>query len=129
MRVGEAGTATVAMLAVAALLAALGVATSSLGVAYAARAQAQTASDAAALAAAVATYPDASGSDPRLQATAVARANRASLVRCGCPVDPSLSARVVEVVTEVEIEVPIFGRLRVRAASRAEFDPRRWLGR
>ncbi|MDX1468927.1 MAG: hypothetical protein R3258_06260 [Acidimicrobiia bacterium] len=129
MRVGEAGGATVALVAVAALLATLGIATASLGAAYAARAQAQTASDAAALAAAVATYPGASGSSPHEQAAAVANANGAVVVRCGCAIDPSLSIRVVEVVTAVGIEVPIFGHLRVKAASRAEFNPRVWLGR
>lgn len=129
MRVGEAGAATVAMVAVAALLATLGIATASLGAAYGARAQAQTASDAAALAAAVATYPGASNTSPSFRAAAVAEANGAALIRCSCAVDQSLSVRVVEVVTGVGIHVPIFGRLQVRAASRAEFDPRRWLGR
>ena len=117
------------MLAVVAFLAVLGIATASLGTAYAARAQAQTASDAAALAAAVATYPGASSANPEQEAAAVARANGAVVVRCGCAVDRSLAARVVEVVTAVSIDVPVFGQLEVTAASRAEFDPRRWLGR
>jgi hypothetical protein len=34
----------------------------------------------------------------------------------------------VEVVTAIRVDVPIFGEVTVRAASRAEFDPMRWLG-
>jgi hypothetical protein len=48
---------------------------------------------------------------------------------CACPVDGNLEARVAEVVVGVEADVPIFGQWLVRAGSRAEFDPSRWLGR
>jgi hypothetical protein len=33
------------------------------------------------------------------------------------------------VVTVVAIDVPVFGHLEIRGVARAEFDPRRWLGR
>ncbi len=117
------------MTAVVALLAVLAIASASLGAAYSARTQAQTASDAAALAAAVATYPGTSRSSPWREAASVAAANGARLVSCRCPVNATLYRRTVRVVTEVSIDVPVFGVLDVRSASRAEFDPRRWLGR
>lgn len=119
---------TVLISAVMALLAVMTVATAGLGVVYAARAQAQNAADASALAAAVATYPDAADRSPRASARMAAAANEARLVSCRCPVDPSVEARVARVVTEVAVEVPVFGELEVRAAARAEFDPLLWLG-
>jgi hypothetical protein len=36
---------------------------------------------------------------------------------------------VVEVTVAVNVEVPVVGVLAVRTRSRAEFDPRAWLGR
>ncbi len=107
----------------------LGVAVTALGMLYAARAQATTAADAAALAAAVATYPPASGADPGAAAANAARANGARVLACACPRNGSLAARTVEVMTAVVVDVPVFGTLTVRSVSRAEFDPMRWLGR
>lgn len=118
----------VAMSAVLALVAVLSVAVAAVGTLYAARAQATNAADAAALAAAVATYPAAAEADPQTAARAVAGANRAALLACLCPIDTSLSPRTVEVTTAIEADVPIFGSVTVRAISRAEFDPVRWLG-
>ena len=117
------------MAAVVALLAVIAIAGASLGAAYAARTQAQIAADGAALAAAVATYPGTSRAAPWREASVVAMANGASTVSCACPVNSTLYRRTVRVVTEVSISVPIFGVLQIRAAARAEFDPRRWLGR
>ena len=117
------------MTAVVALLAVVTIAAASLGLAYAGRAAAQTAADASALAAAVATYPGTGRPSPVSEARRVAWLNHAILGICRCPVDRSLSARVVEVVAIVLVDVPIFGPLRVTAASRAEFDPGLWLGR
>ncbi len=116
-------TGTVALLALAA------VATASLGVAYAARTQATTAADAGALAAAVATYPPTGRRNPVDEAHAVAALNGAKLVSCECRVISHLRIRTVVVVTAVEIDVPVFGQLGIRGVSRAEFDPRLWLGR
>jgi len=126
---GDRGSLTPLVAMVAALVATLAVVTTSLAGAYSVRVQAVTAADAAALAAAVATYPSAGGGDPVSAARRIAAANGALLVACRCRVDPSPRPRVVTVVTEVAVNLPIFGRLRIRAGSRAEFDPLRWLSR
>ncbi len=126
----ERGSATIVTTAVVALLGVCLVATGSVGALYAARAQASLAADAAALAAAVATYPGTGRSaSPRTEASAAAVLNGATLADCACAVDPRLSVRVVTVRTSVRVEVPVFGWLEVMAASRAEFDPEAWLGR
>lgn len=119
----------VALSGVTAIVALLGVAVAAIGMLYGARAQATNAADAAALAAAVDTYPPASTTDPVTAARQAATWNDAVLTSCRCPRDASLSARTVEVVATVEAVVPVFGRVTVSSASRAEFDPMRWLGR
>jgi hypothetical protein len=96
---------------------------------YAARSQATTAADSAALAAAVASYPGTARRPPRIEAALAASRNGARLLACTCSVDPSLSERIVEVMVGVDAEVPIFGSFVVRTGSRAEFDPGLWLGR
>jgi hypothetical protein len=125
----DRGSMAVALSGVTAVVALLGVAVAAIAMLYGARAQATNAADAAALAAAVATYPPASASDPVTAARRAAVWNDAVLTSCRCPRDAGLVARTVEVVATVEVEVPIFGRVTVRSASRAEFDPMRWLGR
>ena len=96
---------------------------------FAARSQAVAGADAAALAAAVATYPAAANDPPTQVAASVAKANGVELVSCICRVDSSLETRVVVVIVGVPVDAPILGRLSIRAGARAEFDPRRWLGR
>lgn len=125
----DAGSAVVLFTGLIGIIATVSVAVAGLGLAYSARAQAQTASDAAALAAAVATYPPAADDTPVHRARRAATANGADLISCSCPVDRTLRPRVVAVVTAVRIDLPVFGYHAVRATSRAEFDPRRWLGR
>jgi hypothetical protein len=120
---------TVVTTAVIGLLGVLMVATVSIAALYAARAQAITAADSAALAAAVATYPGTARQPPRIEASLAASRNGARLLACDCTVDSSLSERIVEVMVAVHADVPIFGRLVVRGVSRAEFDPGIWLGR
>lgn len=119
----------VAMGGVVALVAVATIAVTGLAAVYATRAQAQVAADAAALAAAVSTYPPASEGTPLASAREVAARNGASVVSCGCSRDASLATRTVEVVAEIGVNVPVFGEITVRASGRAEFDPRRWLGR
>ena len=125
----EDGAMTVLMSGITVIVAVLGIAVAAIGMLYVARSQAVNAADAAALAAAVATYPAATSAVPGAAAMTAAEANGAELIRCGCPVDASLRVRTVEVVTGVRVSVPIFGEVTVRGASRAEFDPVRWLGR
>lgn len=119
----------VLMTAIVALLAVVVVATASLGVAYAARTQATTAADAGALAAAVATYPPTGRRNPVDEARNAVARNGAQLLSCECLIVSHLAVRTVSVVTVVEIDVPVFGHLEIRGVARAEFDPRRWLGR
>jgi hypothetical protein len=125
----DSGSSVALMAGLIGVLVAISVAVVGLGLAYSARAQDQAASDAAALAAAVGTYPPAAPGPPVQRARQIAVANGARVVSCSCPVDLSLGRRVVTVVTLVSIDVPVFGHLDVEATSRAEFDPRRWLGR
>lgn len=117
------------MMLVVAVIVSIGVGSTSVGLILAERERASIASEAAALAAAVATYPPAGGGDPLSAARKMAAANGASLISCRCPVDSSLAVRIVEVATEVTVRVPLFGTLAVGRIARAEFDPRLWLGR
>lgn len=124
----DRGSVTVAMAAFMALAIVLATSVAGLGALYAARVNAQTAAEAAALAAAVSTYPPASTADPVQTARHVASENGAGLLRCNCAPDSSLAVRVVEVVTVVIARVPVLGEWDVHAVARAEFDPVRWLG-
>lgn len=117
-----------AMAGVLGVVAVLAVAVASIAILYGAKAQAQTAADAGALVAAVATYPPLARGSPTDAARFVVAENGSRLVSCRCGVDDSLSERTVEVVTAVGVSVPIFGRVEVGASSRAEFDPMSWLG-
>lgn len=115
---------------VVAVVAVVGVATASLGLAFGAAEQARTAAEAGALAAAVATYPPAGGGrTPVAEAARYVAANGASLRRCQCRVDRTLQRRTVLVMAVVRVRLPLFGELGVPGAARAEFDPRSWLGR
>jgi len=88
------------------------------------RARAVTAADAAALAAAVHTFPPAgAGITPIQAATAMARSNGALLTLCRCRTDASLGMRTVEVKVETRVEVVLIGPVMVAAASRAEYVP------
>ena len=78
-----------------------------------------TAADAAALAAAPATFLGS----PVEEASRMAAANGSQLVSCICSVDRSFGARTVEVRTETRVQIPVLGDVAIRATSRAEFDP------
>lgn len=125
----DRGAATIVMVAIVGLVAVVGVGTAGVGVLFAAREQANTAAEAAALAAAVATYPPAASEQPGLLARSMAWTNGASLVSCHCRVNTSLDRRRVTVITVVETDVPVLGMVPVQGTARAEFDPRAWLGR
>jgi predicted membrane-bound mannosyltransferase len=128
MRPEESGSATIVSMLVVGLVLAAVVGLGSLTVLYGARTEASTAADAAALAAAVATYPPAGAGTPESEAARYASANGAVVVTCTCTVDPSLASRTVTVIVEREVSVPIFGSLRVKAGATGEFDPVAWLG-
>ena len=116
------------MAAWCAVLIVASVAVAGLATLYAARAQAENAADAGALAAAVATYPPAGDDSPTVAARRLVTLNGASLVVCHCALDSGHTARTVLVTAEVLADVPVFGTVTVRGSSRAEFDPRLWLG-
>jgi hypothetical protein len=120
---------TLAMMGAMAVVAVVSVAVAALGALYAARTQTQAAADAAALAAAVATYPPASDRSPESAAAMMADRNGAVLVGCRCSTETSLATRTVEIITASVVDLPVFGEVEVRASGRAEFDPLRWLGR
>jgi putative Flp pilus-assembly TadE/G-like protein len=126
---GERGAGTILMLGCCALIAAIGVGTTALGVLFDAREKAATAAEAAALAAAVATYPPAGAAAPDDLAEEYASRNGARVVSCWCPVDPTLRSRVVAVTVALKADVPMFGEVLVGKTARAEFEPRAWLGR
>lgn len=117
------------MVSLVAVVAVVGIGVTSVGSLLAAREQAFAAAEAAALAAAVATYPPAASGSPVGLAREYATANGASLVTCRCPVDGTMRVRTVTVFTTVTAEVPLFGELAVKGGARAEFDPGAWMGR
>lgn len=95
----------------------------------AARLQAQTAAEAAALAAAPITFGSfGQVADPAAEAARFAGANEALLVSCRCPIDPVWRSRIVTVQVEVKVRAGLFGITTVAAEASAEFDPTVWLG-
>lgn len=125
----DAGGVSVLMVSLVTVVAVVGIGVTSVGSLLAAREQAFAAAEAAALAAAVATYPPAASGSPVGLAREYATANGASLVTCRCPVDGTMRVRTVTVFTSVTAEVPLFGELAVKGGARAEFDPEAWMGR
>lgn len=125
----EAGGASVIAMALAAMVGFGMIAVGALAALYGARVHASTAADAAALAAAVATYPPAGAGDPLSEARRYALVNGAVLTECDCRADTSLAVRSVTVIVEMKVPVPIFGVVPIRAGASAEFDPVLWLGR
>jgi Flp pilus assembly protein TadG len=122
----ETGAVAVVVAAVALLSAILGVVIGDVGRYLAATAQAATAADAAALAAAPVTFrPYGASGTPRAEAARFAVANGATLVRCGCAVDSSFADRDVVVEVVAEVDLVIVGTIGVRATSRARFSPSR----
>ena len=120
----ERGSVTVLVLGVIALTAVLGMMLGTVGQFLTARSQAQTAADAAALAAAPLTFrPYGSERGPAGEAARLAAANGAQLVRCDCSTDRSFAVRVVEVEVVREVSLLVLGTHKVRAVAAAEFTP------
>lgn len=117
------------LLGVAGVILVFGIGIADVGILLAARLQAATAADAAALAAAPVTFrPFGATAGPVEEARRLAEANGARISHCVCVVDSSWDARSVEVVVERVARLVGFGTLTVRASSRAEFDPSKLLG-
>jgi secretion/DNA translocation related TadE-like protein len=114
MNTKQGGAVGVTMLAVVVIGAVVALGAARLGAAMIGRARAETAADAAALAAADSLALGEGAGDARDAAERAARANDAALVECECD---GAEATVV-----VEVDVPVIGRI-ARARSRAEIRP------
>lgn len=94
-----------------------------------ARFTAQTAADAAALAAAPLTYVNALtfvnafGLDPTAEARRFAALNGATLIECRCDVDARPILRSVRVEVVVVRTLPLVGVVEITAVARAEYEP------
>ncbi len=107
----------------------LAVGVGAVGAGFAAYIDAAGAADAAALAAAPVTFrPFGANGTPTQEAARFASHNGAKLIRCSCRVDRSWDTRTVTVVVERSVALPGLGRLKVRATSRATFEPAALLG-
>lgn len=123
MRRGERGSATLVAVIVCGVVVVLSLALAEATILAGDRVAAQTAADAAALAAAPATFPALRSGAPEDAARRFAAANGARLVACECRVESQPVARTVRVVVERIRDVPLWGRVAVRAGASAEFDP------
>lgn len=86
--------------------------------------RAVTAAEAAALAAAPVTFRPFGAQGSALdEATTVALANEAKLIRCTCAQNATWATRIVRVEVEVTIDVLIFGDVTINRHARAEFAP------
>lgn len=120
----ERGAAGVVLLAVVGFALVLAVGIAAVGGVLAARARAQTAADAAALAAAPVTFrPFGAQGTAAAEARRFAGANGARLLSCDCPADPSWAARTVRVVVEIRVAFGPLPPVSVRAEGRAAFRP------
>lgn len=119
----DRGSASVVAAAVVALSLTLAVALGAVGVVLEARMRAVNAADAAALAAAPATFSPLGLGDPARRAAETAADNGGTLKSCVCRVDPTWSPRTATVTIEVIADVPVLGPTSIEAVSRAEFRP------
>jgi secretion/DNA translocation related TadE-like protein len=122
--VSDRGSASLALLGVVALVLVLAVGLGAVGAYLRARAEASTAADAAALAAAPVTFlPFGTKGTPSDEAARFAGLNGARLVTCVCPLDPSWEPRTVQVRAQRTVEIWPLGVFRVTGVGRAEFVP------
>lgn len=117
----EDGFGAAILLVLLALVALVCVASADAANVLLSRARAQTAADAAALAAAAAEWPFLHEGDPADAARAQAIANGAQLESCVCPVRGSSAIVVVSVPTSIRM-LGVAPR-RVSAGAEARFDP------
>nr|MDE0500807.1 pilus assembly protein TadG-related protein [bacterium] len=117
----ENGAVAVLGVALVGVLLMIGVAVLDISAVVSARTRSQTAADAAALAAAPATFTLASS--PQQAATRMAEANGARLIWCKCRIDRRPKVRTVTVETAVVARLWLWEEVTVFAQSRAEFIP------
>ncbi len=117
------------MLALAAAVVILGLLVADLSIYLGARARAQIAADAAALAAAPVTFrPFGAAGSAVEEARRFATGNGGTLLECRCAPDPSWRTRTVTVLVSMSADLVLLGETEARAWSSADFDPTR-LGR
>ena len=122
----ERGAASIVMLAVAVVVVVLGLLVADLSIYLGARAKAQVAADAAALAAAPVTFrPFGAAGSAADEARRFAMGNGGTLVECRCPPDLSWRSRTVVVLVSVPADLALLGSTEARAWSSADFDPTR----
>ena len=121
----EGGNVSISVLGLAALATVLSLLTADLAVFLGARAQAQAAADAAALAAAPLTFI---GGDAPEVAAATAVDNGARLTRCDCRHDSSWQRRSVRAAVAMTVDLAILPSTTVEASAHAVFDPVRLRG-
>lgn len=121
----DRGSATVLIVALLAALLLAGAAIGVLAQGQVAAVRAQTAADAAALAAAPETFM---GGSPLAMAREYAAANGAELVNCACPVDRTWQVRRITVTVQVPIDVWLLGGVVITRSATAEFEPVALLG-
>jgi len=125
----ERGSVSVAVLGVVAVALVLALGLSAVGSYLRARAEAEIAADAAALAAAPVTFlPFGARGTPAEEAARFAYLNGSRLEACRCPLDPSWEPRTVEVKTVRAVAIWPLGTFEVTAVGRAEFVPAALLG-
>jgi nucleotide-binding universal stress UspA family protein len=117
------------MLALAVVVLVFGLLVADLSIYLEARARAQMAADAAALAAAPVTFrPFGASGSAADEARRFAGRNGAALIECRCVPDPSWRSRTVIVRVSVPADLVLLGATEATGWSSAEFDPTR-LGR
>jgi secretion/DNA translocation related TadE-like protein len=122
-RSDERGAVTVVAITTSLILCVGALAAADLGSMLFARASAQSAADAAALAAVVAEAPIlGADEDPQRAARAEAESNGAELVSCDCPSGGIAATVAVRLTPKLAFLTGWFGR-KVRADARAELDP------
>ena len=119
----ETGAISILVATGALLMTLFALAAADLGSLLYARARAQTAADAAALAAIVRQAPILEqGDDPEAAARETAERNGATLVSCHCSVGSMTATVIVELAPRASFVEGWSGRV-VRATARAELDP------
>ena len=126
----ESGVAGVLVAGLAAVAMVLGLLVADVARTVATRAQVTAAADAAALAAAPATFARfGTSGDPVRAAAEMAAANGVELVECSCRIDRSWETRRVTVTVTTPVDLLFLGDRLLTATAAAEFRPIALAGR
>lgn len=120
----ERGSVSLVVAGAVAVLVVVALVVVALATAQLASEKAVTAAEAAALAAAPATFPQLGrGRSPTAHARELAAANAAELIVCDCSIDASYGTRRVVVTVRYETTVPVLGTVYLERSAAAEFEP------